>query len=207
VDGLFIALMVLNVAVLALPPVLERRRRREARRGLTPIGAVQQGEKVRIIGSAVARGPLRTSPILQRRCIGYRVVVECKEYWSVPSMQTVINEDAFDSFVLADGTGQALLHAPFEIRLPPANWSGGNDLPPALLDLLEQHGIRAPVADGDPRTFQYVETVLMPGDEIIAAGHATFEVDPGGRSSHRDPPVICHLKGTDGERVVVTQLD
>ena len=205
-DGLYIALIVVNFALIALPPALERRRRRAARRGLTAIGAVKQGEKVRIMGSAVARGPLRTSPVLQRRCIGYRVVVECDEYGGFPRVHTVIEQEEFDSFVLADGTGQALLHGPFAIELKPVNHNQGgrNDLPPAVLDLLEERGVRAPVR-GDPRTFTYVETVLMPGDAIIAGGYATIEVDPGGRSSHRDPPVICHLKGTDDARVVITR--
>jgi hypothetical protein len=156
------------------------------------------------MGSVVARQPLRTSPILRHRCIGYRVVVECKEYGAIPGVYAVIDEEVFDSFVLADASGQALLHPPFKIEWEPDTLSGGSDLPPALVDLLEQRGIMAPV-HGDPRTFTYVETVVMPGDEIIAGGYATFEVDPGGRSSHRDPPVICHLKGTDDDKVVIAK--
>ena len=206
-NAIFIGLMVLNFALIVVPRALERRRRRAVRRGVAPIAAVKQGDKVSIMGSVVARAPLRTSPILQRPCVGYRVVVECREYGGVPSVQTVVDEEAFDSFVLADGTGQALLHAPFDIKLEPTNrnLSGGNDLPPALIEMLEQHGVPVPAVHGDPRTFECVETVLMPGDQIIASGYATFDVDPGGRSSHRDPPVICHLNGSADEPVVITE--
>jgi hypothetical protein len=154
------------------------------------------------MGAAIARAPLRTSPILGRRCIGYRLVVE---YYDVGAQGShrAIEEDVFDSFVLAERTGQALLHAPFDIKMKRDNRGDGGDLPPAVLDRLEREGVRTHGIQGETRTFEYFETVLMPGDEIIADGYATFDVDPGGRSSHRDPPVICHLKGTADDRVAI----
>jgi hypothetical protein len=43
----------------------------------------------------------------------------------------------------------------------------------------------------------------MPGDEIIAVGRATIEVDPAGRApARREPPVMCHLRGGDDGVVI-----
>jgi len=206
VDGLYIALIVVNFALIALPPALERRRRRAARRGLMAIGAVKQGEKVRIMGSAVARGALRTSPILQRRCIGYRVVVECDEYGGFPRVHTVIEQEEFDSFALVDATAKAVLHAPFEMKLDPYDARDAN-LPPVLFEILEREGVAIRSAFGINYDFRYVETILMPGEEITAVGRATIEIDPAGRAvSHREPPALCHMKGVD-EAVIIADAE
>ena len=63
--------------------------------------------------------------------------------------------------------------------------------------------------------FRYVETILLPEDEIIAVGRATVEIDPAGRSqSNREPPFRCHLKGreeavviADAEEISLTRLN
>jgi hypothetical protein len=45
---------------------------------------------------------------------------------------------------------------------------------------------------------RYVETVLYPGDEVVAVGRATIKVSPVRKSrSFREPPVVCYLQGTD----------
>jgi hypothetical protein len=57
------------------------------------------------------------------------------------------------------------------------------------------------------RRFRYVETILPEGEEIIAVGRATIEIDPAGRApSHRDPPVMCHLRGED-DVVIIANPD
>jgi hypothetical protein len=206
-------LLMLGLAACAALAVADRaaRRRREAdRRRITgvpetPIAAVKGGQKVRIRGQAVARGPLRTAPVSQRSCIGYRVVVDRHDY-GVEGLERAVEEQAFDAFVLADGTGEAVVHGPFEIKLD-SDHTGFENHPPALFDLLERRGVARRDGYGWERHFQYVETVLMPGDEIVAVGHATIEVDPAGRApSHREPPVTCHLKGDD-EPVLLAEAE
>ena len=82
------------------------------------------------------------------------------------------------------------------------------DHPAGLFDLLEAKRHRGPGRIRRERHFQYVETVLLPGDEIIAVGRAIIDIDPAGRSpSRRDPPVRCHLKGADGPVVIAAVAD
>ena len=195
------------VAIGALTPTIVSYARRAAvRRALRPIGAVKEGELVTILGRVHARTPLRMSPIMRRRCIGYRLVVAYYDAGGV-GWQPTIEETAFDSFVLADSTGEALLHPPFDIKLEPDTRTEGAPAPQALSEWLEREGVRPHGVSGEPRIFECVETVLLPGDQVIAVGHATIGFDPGGRSpSHREPPIICHLRGGD-EKVVIAEPD
>jgi hypothetical protein len=184
------------------------RRRRAPRRALlqipaTPIAGVKDGEMVRIAGRAVARGPLLTSPLSQRRCIGFRLTVDSSRGGNEP-WQRVVDHEALDAFLLADETGEAVLHGPFEIELDP--YDAGSDPPPALLALLEKEGLPVSGVYVD-RQFRYIEIVLLPGDEITAFGRATVEIDAAGHAaSHRHPPIMCHLKGRD-EAVIIADAD
>jgi hypothetical protein len=205
------ALFALAAAIFAISTVVERRRRREARRALTDvpetsIAAVKDGEMVRLKGRAVTREALRTSPISQRHCIAYRLIVLRRDESGL-DWQRIIEDDAFHSFLLADDTGEAVLHAPFEIKLNPHRETFVEALSPELASLLTREGVSARDLFGRERHFSYVEHVVMPGDEIMAIGRATIEIDPGGRSpSPRDAPVMCHLKGA-AEPVIIAGVD
>src|SRR5262245_4939329 len=172
----------------------------------TAIAAVENGRTVRLKGRVAAREPLRTSPLSQRRCIGFRLTVDTGGVED-QTERRVIDQQEIDPFVLADGTGEAVLHPPFSIELDPWD-TGWQSLPSVLLDLLERE--RIPVNDflGRRNNFYYTETVLLPGDELIAVGRATVEVDPASRApSHREPPVVCQLKGGRSEPVVLVDAD
>jgi hypothetical protein len=179
----------------------------------TPIAAVKDGQMVRLRGSAEARTPMRRSPISGRECIGYSVMVERHES-GTGVWHEVVDLDEFGTFLLKDGTGEAVLHGPFEIRLAPYDHRADN-LPPTLFELLEREGVAVMNPFGMQNHFRYVETVLLPEDEIIAVGRATVEIDPAGRSpSHREPPFRCHLKGreeavviADAEEISLTRLN
>jgi hypothetical protein len=184
------------------------RQRRPPRRALmrmpeTPIAGVKDGDMVRITGRAVARAPLRTSPISQRRCIGFRLIVDRHDG---QAWQRVVDQEQLDSFLLTDDTGEAVLHGPFEIAIDPYD-ARSADPPPELFSVLEKEGVAVRGPFGTERHFHYVETVLLPGDEITAVGRATVEIDAAGRApSHRHPPVMCHLKGLE-EAVVIADAD
>jgi hypothetical protein len=171
----------------------------------TAIAAVKDGEKVRLKGRAVARAPLRTAPVSGLQCIGFRLTVET---WrgEDEGMQQVFGQQEFDSFALSDETGEAVLQAPFTVEIEP-QLAGSQPLPPELSRILAREGIPETDFLGLDNYFVYAEAVLLPGDEIIAVGRATMEVDPGGRSpSYRDPPFVCHLKGLD-EPVAIANAD
>jgi hypothetical protein len=107
--------------------------------------------------------------------------------------------------VLFDGTGEAVLHAPFRLELDPYDARSEN-VPQVVIDLVKQTGANITMFGVLDQLF-YVETVLQPGDEIIAIGRATVEIDPAGRPpSSREPPVVCHLRGAD-EPVVIADAE
>src|ERR1043165_1649031 len=89
--GLVFVLVGIFVATVAAAVVWDRRegldgqaaQREETRRALmrmpkTRIAAVKNGDRVCIEGRALPRGSLRTSPISQRSCIGFRLTVDSK---------------------------------------------------------------------------------------------------------------------------------
>jgi hypothetical protein len=199
------------VGVLALTPIVTRHRRKAERRALmavpeTPIAAVRDGEKVRIRGRAVARDELKVSSMSQRRCIGYHLTVDFRDPLG-GRWQQVVEDHGFQSFLLEDDTGKAVVHPPFELRVIPFRETIVEAASPALASLLTRKGLLASEVFVRDRMFQYVETLVMPGDELIAVGRARIEIDAAGRApSHRDPPVMCHLRGAD-EPVVIAAAD
>jgi hypothetical protein len=173
-------------------------RRELSRIDETPVARVNDGDRVRIKGRAQARGPLRTSPVSQRACICFRLTVEASHGGD---WHRVFEQDEFDSFLLTDDTGQAVLQAPFQLQLDPYDARSEN-VPQVVIDLVKQSGANITLF-GSPDTLRYAETILQPGDEIVAVGRATVEVSAEGRAwARRGPPVICTLKG-DGEPVVL----
>ena len=208
--GLLIARSLSTIAVGAYLRLARSRRRKAARRAVwgvreAAIAEVRDGQMVRITGRAVARGPLRLSPISRRACIGFSLIVDRHDTGS-PSEERVVDRDEFDSFAIADATGLAILHGPFDVKLDPYDKRAA-DLPPAFFEVLEREGVPVRSLLGIQHEFRYVETVLFPGDEIVAIGRASIELDPAGRSaSRRDPPALCHLKGRE-EAVIITELE
>ena len=208
--GIWIALSLSTLAVGAYLRLARSRRRKAARRAVwgvreAVIADVKDGQMVRITGRAVAREPLRLSPISRRACIGFSLIVDRHDTGS-PSEERVVDRDEFDSFAIADATGQAILHGPFDVKLDPYDKRAA-DLPPAFFEVLEREGVPVRSLLGIQHEFRYVETVLFPGDEIVAIGRATIELDPAGHSpSRRDPPVRCHLKGRE-EAVIIAELE
>jgi hypothetical protein len=218
VDGLNIALIVIGAIAAGMTvarivssrseePGAQAAGRSSRRRELmkmpaTPIAAVKDGDRVRIQGQVLARGPLRTSPVSELACVGFRLTVDAGQ--QSPS-QRVLEQEEFDSVVLFDGTGEAVLHAPFRLELDPYDARSEN-VPQVVIDLVKQTGANIAMF-GVLGQFFYVETVLQPGDEIIAIGRATVEIDPAGRPpSSREPPVVCHLRGAD-EPVVIADAE
>jgi hypothetical protein len=168
----------------------------------TPIGAVKNGDRVRIQGQVLARGPLRTSPVSELSCVGFRLTIDAGH--QSPS-QRVLEQEEFDSIVIADGTGEAVLHAPFRVELDPYDARSEN-VPQVVFDLAKQAGASITMF-GMLDQVAYVEIVLKPGDTIMAIGRATVEVDPAGRApTHREPPMICRLEGAH-EPVVIADAD
>lgn len=207
---LLIALGLFSFAAGAYLRLVRSGRRKRARRAVwgvpqTAIAGVKDGQMVRITGRAVAQASLRLSPISGRGCIGFRLIVDRHQSGS-EGWQRVVDKEEFDSFALVDATAKAVLHAPFEMKLDPYDARDAN-LPPVLFEVLEREGVAIRSAFGINYDFRYVETILVPGEEITAVGRATIEIDPAGRAaSHREPPALCHMKGVD-EAVIIADAE
>ena len=166
VTGIWIALTLSTIAVGAYVRLAKSRRRKAARRAVwgvreKAIAEVKDGQIVRITGRAVARAPLRTSPISRRACIGFSLVVDRHDTGN-PAEQRVVDKEEFDSFVIADATGQAMLHGPFDVKLDPYD-KRSEDLPPAFFEVLEREGVAGQELARDPARISLHRDHPVPG--------------------------------------------
>ena len=206
-------LIVLAVVVVAITwqQVLAHEERAKERFRLldapeTAIAAVNDGARVRIKGRVLAREALRKSPISEHECVGFHLTIELYQGGDDNEWRKVVDQDDFAPFAVVDETGEAVLHGPFELKLASLEASGG-DLPWAVREALARADVPREGFFGFDNHFRWIETVVMPGDEIIAVGRASLEIDPAGRSpSRRDPPVLCHLRGRD-DAVIIANLE
>jgi hypothetical protein len=191
-------LLILGVLALVatVPRLVVGHRRRARWRALSraqrvAIAALSQGGLTRITGTIEPRGALVTSPIALQPCVGYSTVVEVATKWVTWRM--VMNSMKCGSFYVKDETGTALVEEPiFVVRGPGTTW----ETPPES----------AWQPTGNQRVRCH-EVLLQPGDRVSVLGRVTMELDPAGRGSYREAPVLAHLKGSADEPVVVAHLD
>lgn len=161
-----------------------------------PIAALQADAPAKVAGVVAPRADLVTSPISGDSCIGFRVIVET-------NLGILAKREACGAFTLTDHTGTAGIDGPFRIALDPDD-GGWAHLPPAVFSLLqEEMGRDAWAVIGSEREVRFQEALLKPGDRIAVLGRATMEVDPVGRGSYREAPMLVHFRGTDDQPVVI----
>jgi hypothetical protein len=190
-------LIVLGLVALtaAVPRLINRHRRRVRWRAVenakpVAIGALSPGGLARITGAIEPRGALLKSPIGLEPCIGYSTVIEALGYgtWRI-----VMNSMKSASFYVTDETGTAIVDKSVLIVHPPdAAW----ETPPAS----------AWPTTGDEQV-RCLEVLLKPGDRVSVLGRVTMELDPAGRGSYRELPMLPCMKGSAGERVHVAHTD
>lgn len=187
---------------------------RRARRALRavpeiPIGAIKPGMRARVTGVVSARGPLISSPVGHHPCIGYRLDVDTRVSGRTDPRRRILRQQDWDVFWIEDGTGRAAVDGPFLIGLDPDD-GGWADLPPSLFAFLEENGIRPATRRlvGPEMELRFSETLLKPGDRVTVLGSASLEVDPAGQSAaSRRPPMLCHLRGSKRQPVVIADAD
>lgn len=193
---LLTTLIFAGAVALAAPPLVAALRRRARwhtlkRAKTVPIASLPQGERAMITGVIAARGELLTSAIGEQPCIGYSATVETAlgdKPW-----QAVLSAVDCGSFYVTDESGTAVVEGPVVIaRNPGAAW----EVPPSSA---------WPVTVGE--TVRSQEMLLRPGDRVSVLGRATMEIDPAGRGSYREPPMLPHMRGSDKDPVVVGNAD
>jgi hypothetical protein len=205
--GLLIAMLVLDLALLAYWQWIAPDKRKvllDRLEGFKPIAiaALPQRELVRITGVIAPRDALLMSPLGHEPCIGYSTVVE--ERFLAGPWRTVFKAADCGTFLVTDESGTAAVEGPVFIALDPA-WTtlpGGVLITPAhkLLHEVVSSRVGDDLAD---REIRCQEALLSPGDRVSVYGRARMAVDPAGRASFRDPPMLNHITGSDDAPVIV----
>ena len=190
------------------------------------IDRLPHGTRVRIIG--VARELVRTivSPVDERPCLAFRLVVE------EPGWRPVLERTGCTSFLVQDGDVAVRIDGPFRVLLhADYAWDFGNDVQRRIARLLAaerlarspgasrlERMLRALAADSGGseqrpsetdaiycENYRYFEALIRPGDRVAIEGFAALTVDPAGaRAGMREPPLLHALTGTVERPVVVT---
>jgi hypothetical protein len=191
------------VITLTVNLIKRSRRRALALASATPlaIAGMPEGERVKITGVVGAREPLITSPA-GHRCIGFRMVIQRGN----DRTDELARREDCRSFSLTDETGAVVVDGPFLLALDVDDGAWGNPPPSVAAFLEEEIGKKAGAFINGEYGIRFQEAVLKPGDRVTVVGSATMEVDPAARGSHRDPPMINHIRGSEKEPVVVSDV-
>ena len=162
---------------------------------------IPRGTRVRIY--ALARGvdaPL-TSPVAQRACIAYRLVVD------EPAWRQVLERAACTPFVVQDGGIMVRVRGPFQVLLS-ADYEldFGNDVQQRIAQLRDIDRSKPPLADDVyTQNYRYFEALIRSGDRVAVEGFASVTVDPAGeRDALRAPPLLYTLTGTAERPTIIS---
>jgi hypothetical protein len=181
-------------------------RRAVEQRETKPIAALRDGELAKIRGVVRAREALLTSPISERACVGYRVLIDDVTHDPDQLVNGLVRREAWSSFLVEDETGSVAVQGSLDVAIDPSAFASETPLPPGVHALLAEEKVRT----WDlfrPRRFWYREWLLKPGDRVSVVGRPRLQVDPAGRASFREEPRLHVMAGTPGEPVAVTDDD
>jgi len=144
-----------------------------------------------------------TSPLLERSCVAYRLVVE------EPGWHPVLDRAACAPFLVQDGDITVSVRGPFTVFLGAEyEWDFGNEVQARIarvVDGLADHGREAPDDEIYSRNYRYFEALIRPGDRVTVEGFASLAVHPAGeRAGLRAPPLLHSLSGTSERPVIVS---
>ena len=198
-----IALGVVMLGLSVGQDLLARHRRRAPRRALeraktAAIASLQQGELTKITGVVAPREAMLASAVGKESCIGYSTAVESATGGG--AWRPVLNPAACASFLVTDESGTAVVEGTIVILHPDGGWETA---PASLLPRKDDGRSLASQAPTLETRSRYREILLKPGDRVSVFGRAKMEIDPAGRSSFRDPPMLNHITGSDDAPVIV----
>ena len=195
--GVLIAMMAFNVALL-LHQRWRSWQRRAPRRALervrtTAIASLQEGDLTKITGVIAPRAPMLRSAVEKQPCIGYSMAVETTED---AGWRPVLNSGECVSFFVRDESGTAVVEGNIVIAPHPECW---------VADAACIRGVTTTRCCGPPSRAAVAigRSCCKPGDRVSVLGRARMEIDPAGRSSFRDPPMLNHITGSEDAPVIV----
>ena len=210
--GLLIAMLLYDLALIAYWQWIaaDKRKRKVLLNRLKgfkaiAIAALPQRELARITGVSAPRDALLMSPLGHEPCIGYSTVIEERDLGG--TWRTVFKSADCGPFLVTDESGTAAVDGPVFIALDPAdvawtNLPGGVLITPAH-KLLHEVAVSRVGDDLADREIRCQEVLVRPGDRVSVFGRASMEVDPAGRASFRDPPMLNHITGSEDAPVIV----
>lgn len=208
--------VILVAAVLVLLIMLRRRRSsylekpppfRDHRR--TAIGNVKDGQLVMVGGRVRYIGTPLRSPVTNRECFFWSVVVRRQTDPSEGQPMVVLSASDMQPFAIEDETGRAFIDNTAlsnQLVLPPEEEISSFNKE-SIVAFMEAHDR---VVDGTERSFFYSEVVLQEGEEVAALGLGVWESDPDPSgafsegSGYRQGPKRLALKPTHEGKVFVS---
>jgi hypothetical protein len=182
-----------------------RARRLLARAEQKPLGAVVDGDRVRVLGVVHRADGSMHAPLSGRPCLAFRAVVE--EWTDDGGSEIFRLEHALPFVLVADGI-EARVDGPILLGLEIDFRDGEGECSQAVLDALSTYGVPTTDPRGRRKRLRCHEAILEAGDPIWVLGRARVAVDRRGRSETlRGPPVLRVFQGTKRAPVVVADED
>jgi hypothetical protein len=188
-----------------------RMRHRLARRARVAIAEAHDG-LVRLTGRAQPSGESLTSPVSQRCCVAFQLVVKVMD--GDGQWRDVLEVEEARPFTLVDESGQAAIDTaagPCSISLVPDRKdsssifrSESNDLRIARA-LLRSRDVETETILGRERGIWFTEAVLLAGAEVAVGGQCAREVTlDGDRAGYREVPQRLVVRGTAQEPLMLS---
>jgi hypothetical protein len=143
--------------------------------------------RVKVKGKAGPGKHILKAPLSGRSCVFYSVDVG---EWFNGTKTPLLEEKSDAAFRIDDSTGTALVDpSGAETYLRQSLVQGhSSDYLSEHRTLLKRHGFGMVDEYGELRSLAFRETIIAPGDTIIALGSIRYEADPNGIASYREQP-------------------
>lgn len=143
--------------------------------------------RTKVKGKAGPGKRILKAPLTGRSCVFYSLEVG---EWFNGTKTPLLEEKSDASFRIDDSTGSALIDPTgAETYLRQSLVQGhSSDYLSEHRTLLERHGYGMVDEWGELRSLAFRETIVAPGDTIIALGNVRYEADPKGAAGYREQP-------------------
>ena len=168
---------------------------------LKTISSFNEGDEAKIIGTIKKADTPLISPLTNRECIGYHVLVEQeKKNDDTYSWKTIIDIKFIEDFIITDNEMDAIVRTNKlkSVIVKDNKQTSGflNDATPQLEQFLNNHGTKSEGILGFNKTMRYREGILEPGELISVLGKGTWKMskDLNIKTSAEKMLEISHLE-------------
>lgn len=145
------------------------------RKSASSIRMVKEGEYVKIVGQIIPISELLISPLSERPCVFYHVLVR---EGSNRNQNTLIDHEKFECFLIDDGTGLLFIDPTnfMTYLVQDKSFSSGvfNNATPQLKKFLNKFKKKSVAVWGLNKTLNYFEGAMEPSEIVAAQGYAKW---------------------------------